>query len=199
MRPAQPIVGEEPVPEVIYISSDSEDMEQEDPEEPGPEVIVISSDSEDEVEENLEDIDQEEIDIPLGLDGGGEDDLEDTGPDEIDILQNLEDGEIWEVPDIPMVNNQVRMGHWEGGFWCTPGNRRNYGPDLFEGHGVWSINEPPMDGVDGGLCYLGERNQFKDTLGGLLYKQWLQNKDKPVTEHVTVGGSIYNDWLESRD
>ena len=54
-----------------------------------------------------------------------------------------------------------------------------------------------MDGVEGGLRPGWEQNLVMDTLGGLLYNQWLQNADTEVSEQVTLGGSIYNAWLES--
>jgi len=191
-------------PEVIELSSDSED-ELED--EPGPEIISISSDSEEMEDQVLEEPEQEDLDILSVLEGGDQDielevqaegEPEEPEQEEFDILPDLEEGEIREVPDIPTVANQVRIGFWCNGFWCTPGNRLNY-VNPGEGYGVWSLNEPPMDGVEGGLSYVGERNLSKPTLGQLLYNQWLQNREHNVAHQVTLGESVYNSWLDSRN
>ena len=149
--------------------------------EPEPEVIGIPSDSED---DDPEDDEPEVIVISS--------DSEQANDEDLAVLEDvaMEDGEIEEVPDIPTVGNQVRRGYWQNGYWRTPGNPRNYHRD--EG-GIWSLNEPPMDGVEGGLARGWKQDLFKETLGGLLYTQWLQNKDK----HVTLGGSMYNAWLDA--
>ena len=176
MRPSQQIRivhHHEPVQEEIEISSDSEDMEADNE----PEVIVISSDSEEEEEEELQEPNQEEF----------------------HIFSDLEDGEITVIQDIPTVANRPRIGYWRDGLWCTPGNRLNYGKGSDEGYSMWWLNEPPMDGVEGNLSYVGEGNLFKDTLGGLLYNQWLQNKNKDVDDQVTLGGSMFNTWLDTRN
>ena len=167
MRNLAQPVGRVHQPEVIDLVSDSED--DMDLEESGPEIIVIS--------------DSDEVDA-----------LEEPEQEELDILPDLEDGELEEIGDIPTVANQVRIGFWSGGYWRTPGNWRNYA--RHEG-GIWSLNEPPMDGVEGGLRPGWEQNLGTDTLGGLLYTQWLQNADTEVSEQVTLDGSIYNAWLES--
>jgi len=168
MRPRGKVVYSVPQQEVIDLLTESEEeishMEND------PEVIVISSDSEE------------------------GDELEGPEQEELDILSDLEDGEVEEVDDIPTVANQVRIGVWRGGFWCTPGNPENFA--RHEG-GIWALNEPPMDGVEGGLRPGWEQNLSMDTLGGLLYNQWLHNADTQVSEQITLGGSIYNDWLES--
>ena len=62
---------------------------------------------------------------------------------------------------------------------------------------MYHLNEPPMDGVVGGLSHVGEGNVLKETLGELLYNQWLQNKDLPESEYISLGGSMYNNWLNS--
>jgi len=196
------------VPDEIVISSDSDEFEEDDLEEmvSEPEVIVISSDSEPE-EPNQEDIDSlsdlevEEVDPedtesePEVIDISSDSEPEEPNPEDIDSLSDLEDGEIAQVGDVPTVANKPRVGHWCEGIWCTPGNRRNYVDG--EGNAMYYLDEPPMDGVEGGLSHVGEGNTFKDTLGGLLYNQWLQNKDLPESEHVSLGGSMYNEWLKS--
>ena len=173
MRPAPMVRYELAEPEVIVIDSDSDNMmEDEELEDIGPEVISISSDTDDMVD-----------------DGGPEV----PRHDEVFHIDVLEDGEIADVGDIPTVNNLTRIGYWHDGFWCTPGNSKNY--SKVEGYHVWALDEAPNDGVVGGLSHVGEGDLFKDTLGGLLYNQWLQNKDKPVAHHVSLGGSVYNAWL----
>ena len=143
--------------------------------EPEPEIIVISSDLEEVVDLEPEEPEREEVDIP----------------------SVLEDGEVKEMVCVPTVANRVRIGQWRDGFWYNPGDPSNY--SRHDGYRVWELNKPPMDGVEGGLSFVGKQDLKKNTLGRLLYNQWLRNKDKDVVDHVTLGKSIYNAWLESKN
>jgi hypothetical protein len=62
-----------------------------------------------------------------------------------------------------------------------------------------TLNEPPMDGVVGGLSHVGLRDLSQDTLGGLLYTQALQNRTAPNGVYITIGESMYNAWLASME
>ena len=190
MRPPYPfdLFEQRVQADVIDISSDDD----EDLEVNNQEIISVSSDSNDTEMDDPEDPEQEELDILADLEVPEAQDQV-----EPDIIADLEDGQVQEVGDVPTVANQFRIGFWRDGFFCTPGNWRNYGRE--EGYGVWSLNEPPMDGVVGGLAHVGERTSNRETLGGLLYNQWLQNKDRPLVEQITLGESMYNHWLEGMD
>ena len=138
-----------------------------------PEVIVIESDTEDDV-------------------------LKEPGPEIIVIDSDLEDDDstTMVVHDVPTVANQVRIGRWRNGHWYSPGNWRNFVNDRGGGTHLYILNEPPNDGVVGNLNYLGEGDMSKETLGGLLYNQWLHNKDRAQWNQVTIGESL---WLDSNE